>query len=523
MLERLKNHFVLYKWALVSGVFIGTTFIPFPPWALVICFVPLWYFWLFQAKSLKQVLISGFYTQFLLTLIGFNWVAHTLAEFGHMPFPLSFFGLFGFCAFANLHIPIAGGIWYWCKNKFQLNITAAIFLLPLLTGLLELNFPMIFDWHFGYTWYWADFPGIQTAEIWGTKFLSTFSIFLNSLALFALANKSETKKWMTSVATLIGLFLAVNIFGWALKNRLPKPDSEVRVLIVQANIGNLEKQYAEQGLGFRDHIANEYFQLTKQGYDEAPENEKPDFAIWPETAFPVRLNPSGPQSGLGYRLTQFLNHNQIALFSGSYGLTRDAGGVSNSLFVFDDKGVLQQPVYTKTTLLAFGEYIPGGSLIPQLYDWLPMVAHFSRGQGPTIQTLNGVQYGPQICYEGLFDWFSRKSAQLGAQVLVNVTNDSWYGTWQQPFQHAYMTLSRAIEVRRPLIRSTNTGISTVVLANGDVMPLSPLHEKWSHVYKVPYYSASPLTLFSQWGYWFPYIFLILLGALVFGIQRSHNS
>ena len=523
MWGKLKNLVIFHKWAILSGVMIGTTFIPFPPWALVFCFVPLWAFWLKNANDLKTIMVSGFITQFLLTLIGFNWVAHTLREFGHLPWPAAMIGLLLFCGFANLHVPLAGVVWHFLRKKLALKDLSAVFLLPLLTGLGELIYPMIFDWHFGYTWYWAGFPGIQTAEIWGTKFLSTFSIFLNALILFAWLYRKNKRRLIFGLATPAVLFLLVNGFGIYLKNRLPEPDADINVLIVQANIGNLEKQFAEQGRGFRDHIANEFFGLTLEGYDEAPDDQRPDFAIWPETAFPVRLNPTGFQSGLGARLQRFLKNNQFSLFTGSYGYAQDAGGVSNSLFVFDSNGQIQQPVYTKTTLLAFGEYIPGGSWFPKLYDWLPMVAHFSRGQGPTIQTLNGVRYGPQICYEGLFDWFARKSAQLDAQVLVNVTNDSWYGTWQEPYQHLYMTLSRAIEVRRPLIRSTNTGISTVVLADGTVLTQSPMHEKWKFLYNVPYLTAAPLTLFSQWGYWFPYMFLLMLGALIFGIQRSHLS
>ncbi len=522
-MEKLKNLVVFHKYAVASGIMIGTTFIPFPPWALVFCFVPLWLFWIKNSHNLKAILVSGFITQFLLTLIGFNWVAHTLQEFGHLPWPAALMGLLLFCGFANLHIPLAGVFWFFLKKKLKLKDLAAIFLLPLLTGFTELTYPMIFDWHFGYTWFWAQLPGIQTAELWGTKFLSTFSIFLNSLVLFSWMYRSKTTRLVLGLGTMAILFIIINALGAFLKSRIAKTDADINVLIVQANIGNLEKQYAEQGQGFREHIVQQFFELTHRGFEEAPEGQRPDFAIWPETAFPVRLNPAGFQSGLGSHLQRYLKKNKYALFTGSYGYAQDAGGVSNSLFLFDNNGIVQQPTYTKTTLLAFGEYIPGGSWIPQLYNWLPMVAHFSRGKGPVIQTLNGVRYGPQICYEGLFDWFARKSAQLDAQILVNVTNDSWYGTWQEPYQHLYMTLSRAIEVRRPLIRSTNTGISTVVLADGTILTQSPVHKKWKFLYNVPYHTTAPLTLFSQWGYWFPYIFLLMLGVLVFGIQRSHFS
>ena len=94
--------------------------------------------------------------------------------------------------------------------------------------------------------------------------------------------------------------------------------------------------------------------------------------------------------------------------------------------------------------------------------------------------------GAQICYESLFPGFSRSLAELGAQFIVNVTNDSWYGSWQEPYQHMYMTLARGVEFRRPVLRVTNTGISTVSLASGEILERSPIHQPWAGLYEVPY-------------------------------------
>ncbi|HMN67764.1 MAG TPA: apolipoprotein N-acyltransferase, partial [Bdellovibrionales bacterium] len=90
----------------------------------------------------------------------------------------------------------------------------------------------------------------------------------------------------------------------------------------------------------------------------------------------------------------------------------------------------------------------------------------------------------------------------------------WYGKWQQPMQHLYMTLARAIEVRRPLVRSTNTGITTVVLANGDILPLGPLHQEWFSLYEVPYSLEPATTPFMGWAY---YAMPALLGLAVVAI------
>ncbi len=83
----------------------------------------------------------------------------------------------------------------------------------------------------------------------------------------------------------------------------------------------------------------------------------------------------------------------------------------------------------------------------------------------------------------------------------NLTNDAWYGAWQQPYQHLYMTLARAVEVRRPLVRSTNTGISASVLGSGEILEQSPTNEEWYSVYEIPYATTPPDTLFMTTGPW----------------------
>jgi apolipoprotein N-acyltransferase len=131
---------------------------------------------------------------------------------------------------------------------------------------------------------------------------------------------------------------------------------------------------------------------------------------------------------------------------------------------------------------------------------------------------------PQICYEGLFAYFSRDLANLGAQVIVNVTNDSWYGAWQQPYQHFYMTLARGIEFRRPVLRVTNTGISSVVLASGDILQRSPIYQPWTDVYHVPYVKNPSPTFYQEWFYLLPILLWISFFALLmFAIKQDVRS
>jgi len=194
----------------------------------------------------------------------------------------------------------------------------------------------------------------------------------------------------------------------------------------------------------------------------------------------------------------------VNLITGGYAILEGTNKMTNAFFVLNEKGEWIAPPYHKTVLLAFGEYFPFSDLIPAQWrqKYFPEVADFGRGPGPTVLSAGeGLRIGAQICYEGLFDWFTRSLALKKANLIVNLTNDSWYGTWMQPYQHLYMTLARAVEVRLPLLRSTNTGISTVVLASGAILEQSPLHKEWFYLYEVPYVSEPKPTAFMGWGYY----------------------
>jgi apolipoprotein N-acyltransferase len=191
----------------------------------------------------------------------------------------------------------------------------------------------------------------------------------------------------------------------------------------------------------------------------------------------------------------------------------------NSVFFIGPDGP-QQPAYYKSQLLAFGEYMPFGETLPILYKLLPFVGTYERGPGPVAKKLSlsnqrTVMVGPQICYESLDPAFSRGLAKNGTDIIFNVTNDSWFGDWAEPYQHMMMTLARGVEVRRPLVRATNTGFSSVILANGHELERSNMNQTWMHTYDVAHKSNAPLSAFTRWGHWdwvllvFGFIFIII--------------
>ena len=133
---------------ILSGVFIGTSYIPFPPWASLFCFVPLWIFWQKQSR-LKPVILGGLLTAFVFTLIGFNWVALTLHEFAHLDWPFAILGVIIYALIAHLYVPLAGLIWFLAQQKLRMTHYLSLSLLTLITILCETYSLTLFDWNFG--------------------------------------------------------------------------------------------------------------------------------------------------------------------------------------------------------------------------------------------------------------------------------------------------------------------------------------------------------------------------------------
>ena len=521
-----------YSLPILSSILMGTSFMPFPPWAIFFCYVPLWLFATGE-QSLKHLLIGAWLCQFIFFIITGNWLAFTIKEFGFFPWPLAILGLLGTASFANLHIPISLFIFFMLKKLSSTNRVAPIalqILLPVLFALTIEHYPMIFKWHFGYTWFYAGWSAAQTAEIWGFQFIHTIILFFNLFSLFALQYfLKSTRDFMpklfhyawyvpaiSSMGILVISFTALQFLGNYLKNRLPAADRTASVLVIQPNIKNSEQRIHSK----KSSILKKLFQQTEsamltRGKPPPTTRRQPHFILWPEGAYPytIEANILANSSVLQKKVASW----QVPLVLAATGEWPD--GYTNSIFVLDKNGALVAPPYNKTRLLAFGEYLPGEKWLP-IEKWLSYYGRsFKRGTGDYQSVhLNDLYLGFQICYEGLFADFTRNIVRDNwIDILVNVTNDSWFGNWQEPWEHLYMTVPRAIEVRRPLVRSTNAGFSMMISAKGDLQSTFTLNKAESYLWEVPYYSSQRHTIFTSWGYYINPVFLCfsLLFLLLF--------
>ena len=513
--------------AVLSGILVGTSYIPFPGWALLFCYSPLWIAALelhLQNASLKKIFFIGWLTQFILTLIGFNWIYYVSSEFGQLPWFLSLGALLLFAGAMHIYIPFSLIFSSWILRRQKIYsrfIQLCIFALSF--SFFERLWPSIFEWNLAYSLLWMKSPLSQWADTVGFWGLSTWILLAQAILTFCfLIRKSENKKAVSLVVSLVIIIFILTRVGIYKEETWSKTDTTIQFGIAQGNIGNAEKILSEKKEHFQSYILDVYSELTET---HLKKNPKTELMLWPETALPFALDSYYQQRLLQHSLLEKVQIWNLTLLTGGYSQSqtkKDHLGnhlTRNSVFFIGPHLQMQEEPYHKTALLVFGEYMPLGKQFPFLYELLPFVGVYERGPGPSpkrveLRDNKHVILGPQICYESLDSAFSRELAKNGADILFNVTNDSWFGWWAEPFQHNIMTLARALEVRRPLVRATNTGISSAILANGQQLETSPIDKPWAHTYEIPYLTNAPQTFYTTLGHWDWLLWLIVFMALI---------
>ena len=192
---------------------------------------------------------------------------------------------------------------------------------------------------------------------------------------------------------------------------------------------------------------------------------------------------------------------------------RKARHMYNSAVLLDPEGrVLGR--YDKNYLLIFGEFIPMGDIFPSLYEWLPEASHFYAGDTVETFAFKGHQIGVMICYEDIIPRFTRRLAGKDPNVLINVTNDAWFGKTSEPYLHMALSAMRAVENRLWLIRSTNTGVSVYIDAVGRLVSQTRLEDPEVLAEDVPMMRTN--TVYRSWGDLFGYLCVLAFAILTIG-------
>ncbi len=355
--------------------------------------------------------------------------------------------------------------------RMVLNYSMDLFILPFFWVALEyIRSHMFtgFPWGLlGYSQY-TTINLVQIADITGAYGVS-FVIVAFNVALFAVLSRRERKiAYMMIALMFILMSTSYGIYRFNNYNVWGSP----RISVVQGNIPQEQKWNP----GFADEIVKTYTDLTKQAaLDEA------DLIIWPETSYPYLVEAGRP---VAEEVNDLAKEEKIPILSGI--VYREGDDYYNSAVLFDGSDD-KLPIYHKTHLVPFGEYIPFEDSIAFLRGYIDKpIGDFRRGgeyslftlkskassenvSGQIISRTNFYKFGVLICFEDIFPYLSREFVQNGANFMVNITNDAWFGDTAASRQHLQSSVFRAVENRVPVIRAANTGVSCFVDSTGKII------------------------------------------------------
>jgi len=229
-----------------------------------------------------------------------------------------------------------------------------------------------------------------------------------------------------------------------------------------------------------------------------------DIIIWPEAAIPFFLERA---PGWSAWLNERVKTWQTPLLYGGLKLTGKRSA-QNGLFAFDAQAettLSDRNFAGKHHLVPFGEYVP--SWLPFLHTLVPEIANFKPAEDSGVIQMRSITYGSLICYESLFPEEARGRVLGGAQVLVNVTNDAWYGMSPAAWQHFQAARMRAVETGRYVLRAANTGVTAIIQPDGVVADHVPWWTKTALIGRFQLSDAQ--TRYVQWGDWPLLICLIM--------------
>ncbi|WP_319407526.1 apolipoprotein N-acyltransferase [uncultured Desulfosarcina sp.] len=503
------------KWlpAIISGLLLTTAFpklgISLLAWfALVPLFIVLRD--LHPKEAFRIGMIAGL--AHYLTLL--YWVVFTMRIYGYLPWwqcvsllvlLAAYLALyFGFFALALTRV---------CRKPLHLVLLAPVFWVALeyARSFLLTGFP----WGIvGYSQF-NRLHIIQISDIFGVYGIS-FLVVLFNAAVYILLLFLAQKKWrgcpvdrtQALLAVVLSLFLIS--LGLIYGNMRIKAMDEViagasspRVAVVQGNIDQARKWNPAFQIG----TTKKYAELTLSAVPH-----QPDLVVWPETATPFYFEASPKLTRL---VTDAVRQAGVHLLVGSPSVQGQPGNYAyyNSAYMVAPDGRATGR-YDKVHLVPFGEYVPLKHVLSFVGKMVAQVGDFSSGEkGRTLAWgENEPLVGVQICFEIIFPGLSRSLVKNGAGLLVNLTNDAWFGKSSAAYQHFSMAVFRAVENRRSLVRCANTGISGFVDPAGRIVASTALFEDAVVVRAVPVLTEK--TAYTRIGDALPIACLIVMIALM---------
>lgn len=495
-----RNGWIGNSLVLIAGALITLTLAPFDIWPLTFIACITLHLGISELSP-RQAALRSWWFGLGLFASGTSWVYVSIHDYGAASVPLALFLTVLFVAGLALFLALFG--WLWARFIRQDNHSignalafAALWVaIEAFRGWFLTGFPWLY---IGYSQLNAPLAGFAPI---GGVWLVSFLLALSSVLLLILW---KAPQWSSRLAAAI-LLSVIWISGFALQSlEWTQPSGEpLSVTTIQGNI--------EQNLKWDPAQIEAQLVL----YQSLTLNAVPsDLIIWPETAVPILKEQA---QGYLNSMERIIARQDSALITGLPLRQNDADGnlrYYNAITTLGDS----QGEYLKQKLVPFGEYVPLQDLLRGLIAFfdLPM-SDFARGSSQqTPLTAKGYKIAPYICYEVVYPEFATKLAAQ-SDILLTISNDTWFGTSIGPMQHLQMAQMRALEARRWMIRATNNGVSALIDPRGKISATVPQFQQ--AVLRGSVLPMQGLTPYLRWQSW-PLIVLCLLCLLPAVLQRK---
>lgn len=457
--------------------------------ASILSLMGLLYYW-HQASTPKQAAIDGFMYGLGLFGTGIYWIYISLHDFGNMPMLMAGLATFLLCAFMALFMATVGALSVYLSANQTNRILITI---PVFWALADWVRSWIFT---GFPWLTMGYSQVPASPlagympiigVYGVSLITVFIASLLCLWLIKLkAKDASARNWRRYVIVLFLLLWigggALKLVEWTTPIGLP-----IKAALVQGNIAQETKWSPETA----QHTIDLYVNMVKDSTAQ--------LIVLPETALPVLSSQLDPD--IKATLAEHASKVGGNIIIGMVEFNDATGEYFNSAISYGDS---PNQTYQKSHLVPFGEFIPLKQVFGWIYrDWLNMpLSDLSRGstQQKPMQ-LGSPKLGTQniavnICYEDVFG--EEIIRQLpAASLLVNISNDAWYGQSNAAYQHMQFSQARALETGRMVLRATNTGATAMIDSHGNVLAQAPHFSQTTlNVIAQGYTGSTP---YVRWG------------------------
>ncbi|MGE4403713.1 MAG: apolipoprotein N-acyltransferase [Desulfobulbus sp.] len=471
--------------------------------------------------------LSGFVFGMVYHLALMYWILIVLGRYGGLPLWLSVPALLLLSAymavypalFCFLLSRVAGRSWHRERSIAPLVWGAPVLWagLEYVRGILFSGFPWM-DLAYGL---FGQPKLIQAADLGGHHLISFTLVLCNGLIVALIDRQRRSVRWDVHferrlLIAAVGFLVFIggySLVRYQVAGSMAARSMQARVAVVQGNVDQALKWSPE----VKSATVDTYIRLSRQ----ALRGEDIELVVWPETALPFFPQ----QDPLMERVSTFASVHNIWLLTGAplYRLTPGDGGERqvryyNGAVLVGPDGRLHGR-HAKQHLVPFGEYVPLRRFLPFLEPLVVSVGDFSPGQEKGPLVLGPMRLGMLICYESIFPEIAHEAVLRGANLLVNITNDAWYGRSSAPYQSLAMAVFRAVENKRSLIRAANTGISGFVDPLGHVVQESGIFSEDALVSQVPMLEIT--TVFNRQGFRFGSV--CALGMALLFLARSRRD